>query len=82
MLQKYPNIYYLINFAGNPTPNITWSKNKVTPIVRSYFQPSYGKWSMALDELTKADNGNYTCKVCNELACINHTVVLHVQGKN
>lgn len=36
---------------------------------------------MALDELTKADNGNYTCVVCNELGCIEHTVVLHVQGK-
>lgn len=66
---------------GNPTPNITWYKNKVTPITRSYFQPSYGKWSMALDELTKADNGNYTCVICNQLGCINHTVVLHIQER-
>ncbi|XP_075984549.1 heartless isoform X2 [Anticarsia gemmatalis] len=66
---------------GNPTPNITWYKNKSTPITRAYFQPSYGKWSMALDELTKADNGNYTCVVCNQLGCINHTVVLHIQER-
>ncbi|CAB3233746.1 unnamed protein product [Arctia plantaginis] len=66
---------------GNPTPNITWYKNKSTPIARSYFQPSYGKWSMALEELTKADNGNYTCVVCNELGCIEHTMVLLVQER-
>ncbi|KOB74358.1 Fibroblast growth factor receptor [Operophtera brumata] len=66
---------------GNPTPNITWYKNKSSPILRSYFQPSYGKWSMTLDELTKADNGNYTCVVCNELGCIEHTVVLLVQER-
>lgn len=35
---------------------------------------------MALDELTKADNGNYTCVVCNVLGCIEHTSVLHIQG--
>ncbi|XP_013147632.1 PREDICTED: fibroblast growth factor receptor homolog 1-like isoform X1 [Papilio polytes] len=66
---------------GNPTPNITWFKNNGTPIMRTYFQPSYGKWSMTLDELTKADNGNYTCLVCNELGCINHTVILHIQER-
>ncbi|CAK1593714.1 unnamed protein product [Parnassius mnemosyne] len=66
---------------GNPTPNITWFKNNGTPITRTYFQPSYGKWSMTLDELTKADNGNYTCLVCNELGCINHTVILHIQER-
>ncbi|KAL4717263.1 hypothetical protein ACJJTC_017150 [Scirpophaga incertulas] len=67
-------------FEGNPTPNITWQKNG-GQVVRSYFQPSYGKWSIALDELTKTDNGNYTCIVCNELACINHTVALHIQER-
>ncbi|KAJ8709066.1 hypothetical protein PYW07_008892 [Mythimna separata] len=66
---------------GNPTPNITWYKNRSTPISRVFFQPSYGKWSMALDELTKADNGNYTCVVCNILGCIEHTSVLHIQER-
>ncbi|XP_047537588.1 fibroblast growth factor receptor homolog 1-like isoform X1 [Vanessa atalanta] len=66
---------------GNPMPNITWYKNSGTPISRSYFKPSYGKWSMALDELTKADNGNYTCKVCSELGCIQHTYTLHIQER-
>ncbi|CAK1545604.1 unnamed protein product [Leptosia nina] len=66
---------------GNPMPNITWYKNNVTPISRSYFKPSYGKWSMSLDELTKADNGNYTCKVCSELGCVQHTYTLHIQER-
>ncbi|XP_050674066.1 fibroblast growth factor receptor homolog 1-like isoform X2 [Leptidea sinapis] len=66
---------------GNPMPNITWYKNNGTPISRSYFKPSYGKWSMALDELTKADNGNYTCKVCNDLGCVQHTYILHIQER-
>lgn len=75
------DLLFFYKFSGNPTPNITWYKNKSTPISRTYFQPSYGKWSMTLDELTKADNGNYTCVVCNELDCIEHTVDLHIQGK-
>ncbi|CAH2095154.1 unnamed protein product [Euphydryas editha] len=66
---------------GNPIPNITWYKNNVTPISRNDFQPSYGKWSIALDELTTADDGNYTCKVCNELGCIQHTYTLNVQER-
>ncbi|XP_047508210.1 fibroblast growth factor receptor homolog 1-like isoform X2 [Pieris napi] len=66
---------------GNPMPNITWYKNNVTPISRSYFKPSYGKWLMSLDELTKADNGNYTCKVCNELGCIQHVYTLQIQER-
>lgn len=36
---------------------------------------------MALEELTKTDNGKYTCVVCNELGCINHTIEMTVQGK-
>ncbi|XP_041982711.1 fibroblast growth factor receptor homolog 1-like isoform X2 [Aricia agestis] len=66
---------------GNPMPNITWYKNKGTPISRNYFKPSYGKWSISLDELTKTDNGNYTCKVCNELGCIEHTYTLQIQER-
>lgn len=66
--------------TGNPTPNITWFKNDGTPIVRSYGQPSYGKWSLLLEELTKSDDGNYTCVICNRLGCINHTQSLLVQG--
>ncbi|KAM3960814.1 LOW QUALITY PROTEIN: fibroblast growth factor receptor [Aphomia sociella] len=61
---------------GNPTPNITWTKNN-GPIVRN-FSPNYGKWSIELTELTKNDDGNYTCIVCNELGCINHNIEVNV----
>ncbi|XP_026331015.1 fibroblast growth factor receptor homolog 1-like isoform X4 [Hyposmocoma kahamanoa] len=66
---------------GNPTPNITWYKNNGQPIVRTYSSPVFGKWAMVLEELTKTDNGNYTCVVCNELGCINHTIELTVQER-
>ncbi|XP_059046894.1 fibroblast growth factor receptor 1-like [Achroia grisella] len=62
---------------GNPTPNITWTKNKES-ISRSFYPPNYGKWSMELIELTKADDGNYTCTVCNELGCITHNIEVNV----
>ncbi|XP_048000046.1 fibroblast growth factor receptor-like 1 [Leguminivora glycinivorella] len=62
---------------GNPTPNITWSKNN-GPIIRRYFQPRYGKWSVYFEELGKPDDGNYTCLVCNGLGCISNTFVLTV----
>ncbi|XP_013195761.2 fibroblast growth factor receptor 3 isoform X1 [Amyelois transitella] len=58
---------------GNPTPNITWTKNDGL-ISRYYSKPFYGKWSLTLEEMTKADDGNYTCIVCNALGCIDHTV--------
>ncbi|KAI5644805.1 protein tyrosine kinase domain-containing protein [Phthorimaea operculella] len=66
---------------GNPSPNITWYKNNGQPITRPYFPPQYGKWAVQLEELTKADDGNYTCLVCNELGCINHTVALRIQER-
>ncbi|XP_053615969.1 fibroblast growth factor receptor homolog 1-like isoform X2 [Plodia interpunctella] len=62
---------------GNPTPNITWKKNDEN-ITRTYFRPVYGKWSLTLEEMTKADDGNYTCIVCNILGCIQHNVEVSV----
>ncbi|KAI8437752.1 hypothetical protein MSG28_011986 [Choristoneura fumiferana] len=66
---------------GNPLPNITWYKNKEHVILRPYLKPTYGKWFVELEELSMTDNGNYTCKVCNELGCIQHTTNLHVQER-
>ncbi|XP_073959715.1 fibroblast growth factor receptor homolog 1-like [Choristoneura fumiferana] len=66
---------------GNPLPNITWYKNKEHEILRPYLKPTYGKWFVELEELSMTDNGNYTCKVCNELGCIQHTTNLHVQER-
>ncbi|XP_063390143.1 fibroblast growth factor receptor 4-like, partial [Cydia fagiglandana] len=38
----------------------------------------YGRWSILFEEVTRTDNGNYTCLVCNELGCISNTFVLTV----
>lgn len=48
--------------------------------MRNYGTASFGKWSINLDEVTKADDGNYTCVVCNALGCIQHTTTLFIQG--
>lgn len=49
--------------------------------MRPYSAPTFGKWGMTLEDLTKTDNGKYTCVVCNMLGCINHTTELSVHGK-
>ncbi|KAI8437762.1 hypothetical protein MSG28_011996 [Choristoneura fumiferana] len=64
---------------GNPLPNITWYKNKEHEILRPYLKPTYGKWFVELEELSMTDNGNYTCKVCNELGSI--VVVINTLNK-
>ncbi|XP_049864650.1 fibroblast growth factor receptor 3-like isoform X1 [Schistocerca gregaria] len=62
---------------GNPSPNITWYKNGVIP-ERHLGVISYRRWSMNLEDLTTFDSGNYSCVVCNELECINHTFKVDV----
>ncbi|XP_075223226.1 fibroblast growth factor receptor homolog 1-like isoform X2 [Lycorma delicatula] len=57
---------------GNPSPNITWLKNGITP-ERYLGVVHYRQWSIALEDLVPTDSGNYTCVVCNILACINFT---------
>ncbi|XP_059612426.1 fibroblast growth factor receptor homolog 1-like [Phlebotomus argentipes] len=66
------------NAAGNPDPNITWTKNG-KPIQRKYGQVIYNKRSITLEDLILEDAGNYTCNVCNSLGCINHTIALIIQ---
>lgn len=66
--------------GGNPTPNITWFKNGEEP-KRHFGDYRQNHWSFYLEDLVSADSGNYTCVVCNELACVNFTYVLGVVGK-
>ncbi|XP_019758876.1 fibroblast growth factor receptor homolog 1 isoform X2 [Dendroctonus ponderosae] len=63
--------------GGNPTPNITWFKNGKEP-KRHYGEYRQNHWSLILEDLVTDDSGNYTCVVCNELACVNFTYVLGV----
>lgn len=65
---------------GYPNPNITWYKNDDVP-TRDLGIIRYHTWSMILEDLIVTDSGNYTCKVCNNLDCINFTYTLYVVGK-
>ncbi|KAJ3622750.1 hypothetical protein MTP99_019030 [Tenebrio molitor] len=60
--------------GGNPTPNITWHKNSQNPD-REFI---YRGWTLLLQKSVPEDSGNYTCVVCNEFKCINHTFNVHV----
>ncbi|XP_068917426.1 fibroblast growth factor receptor homolog 1-like isoform X9 [Tenebrio molitor] len=60
--------------GGNPTPNITWHKNSQNPD-REFI---YRGWTLLLQKSVPEDSGNYTCVVCNEFKCINHTFDVHV----
>lgn len=66
--------------AGNPMPNITWTKND-TAVQRNMGSVKYAKWSIVLEDLVEADSGQYTCNVCNVHGCIHFTTTLKVKGK-
>ena len=40
----------------------------------------YGQWSLKLEDLSINDTGNYTCFVCNSIACINFVFGVDVMG--
>ncbi|XP_019753637.2 fibroblast growth factor receptor homolog 1 [Dendroctonus ponderosae] len=63
--------------GGNPTPNITWYKNGREP-KRHYGEYRQNHWSLLMEDLVTDDTGNYTCVVCNPLACVNFTYVMDV----
>uniref|UniRef100_A0A7G3AW55 Fibroblast growth factor receptor n=1 Tax=Lutzomyia longipalpis TaxID=7200 RepID=A0A7G3AW55_LUTLO len=64
--------------SGNPEPNITWTKDGKS-IERKFGHVNYGKRAITLEDLVLEDAGNYTCHVCNDLGCVNHTTELIVQ---
>ncbi|XP_038122528.1 fibroblast growth factor receptor homolog 1 isoform X1 [Culex quinquefasciatus] len=66
--------------AGNPMPNITWTKND-TAVQRNMGSVKYAKWSIVLEDLVEADSGQYTCNVCNVHGCIHFTTTLKVKDR-
>jgi hypothetical protein len=74
-------VHLKCNAAGNPHPNITWTKNGESPISRSMGQVVYKKWAIVLEDLVPKDSGAYDCKVCNNLGCTNYTTKLEVLGE-
>ncbi|CAH0562089.1 unnamed protein product [Brassicogethes aeneus] len=63
---------------GIPSPKISWYKYDNPKIVRKLGNFKVGNYHATLEDLIVDDNGNYTCKVCNVLGCINFTFVLEV----
>lgn len=68
--------------AGNPEPNITWTKNNMTIERKMGQQVSYGKWGIILEDIIMDDTGNYTCRICNTGGCQQFTYEVFVQGKS
>lgn len=66
---------------GKPEPKWEWTKD-YKKIERSLGKVIYNKMGITLEDLVPADNGNYTCHVCNNYGCVNHTTILEVNGKN
>ncbi|KAK9496951.1 hypothetical protein O3M35_012851 [Rhynocoris fuscipes] len=58
---------------GSPTPENSWLKNGLNILVNNS--------SMSFDNVSKEDNGNYTCIVRNQHGAINHTTNLKVFDK-
>ncbi|XP_076261821.1 fibroblast growth factor receptor homolog 1-like isoform X2 [Rhynchophorus ferrugineus] len=58
--------------GGYPPPNITWYKDGKEP-KRQLGDVKYSHWTLTLEDLVTNDNGNYTCKVCNIVGCIEYT---------
>lgn len=66
---------------GDPEPRWEWTKDG-KPIERNLGTVIYGKVGITLEDLVPADNGEYTCNVCNFLGCISFTTKLEVNGMN
>ncbi|XP_022914884.2 fibroblast growth factor receptor homolog 1-like isoform X2 [Onthophagus taurus] len=62
---------------GYPVPDVAWYKNDEIP-VRNLERVRFTKWFMVMEDAVYRDTGNYTCVVCNDLGCINHTFALTV----
>ncbi|XP_031617261.1 fibroblast growth factor receptor homolog 1-like isoform X2 [Contarinia nasturtii] len=65
--------------AGNPTPNITWTKDSIEIKNTAKLTKMKNKWAIFLNELTLSDTGVYVCKICNVHGCIEHATQLDVQ---
>ncbi|CAH1996822.1 unnamed protein product [Acanthoscelides obtectus] len=64
--------------GGTPLPNITWSKDDISPPKRGFGEIKTNHWSLTLEDSVPNDKGNYTCVVCNVVGCINFTFVVDI----
>lgn len=66
---------------GDPEPTWQWTKDG-QKIERNLGTVSYNKMGITLEDLVPADNGEYTCNVCNIHGCISFKTKLEVNGMN
>ena len=66
---------------GDPEPTWEWTKNG-QKIERNLGTVAYNKMGITLEDLVPADNGEYTCNVCNKYGCISFKTKLEVNGMN
>ena len=64
---------------GNPVPNITWYKNNEE--LNRTQGLLFNKWTLRKDDTVIGDKGNYTCKICNPIGCIEHTINVDIIGE-
>ncbi|CAH1393820.1 unnamed protein product [Nezara viridula] len=65
---------------GNPAPNITWTRDGMTP-KRNLGSVQYRQWSITLEDVIPSDSGNYTCIVCNLYGCIDFSFKVLIQER-
>lgn len=66
---------------GNPVPNITWYRNGSADWKRSFGTYRTTRWQMIMDDLVPEDSGQYECRICNELGCVEHMMYLTVTDR-
>lgn len=80
MLKEYrkipgSNVILKCNVYSDLEINITWYKNEQKIYNKNGFD------EMLLNNLSKADNGQYKCVACNSIECIHYTFKIEVTGK-
>lgn len=66
---------------GNPDPNITWYRNGSDKWERNYGTFRTGRWQLNMEDLVPEDSGQYECRICNELGCIQNLMYLTVTDR-
>jgi hypothetical protein len=81
-MSSYLYIYiysHLLASAGNPTPTIQWLKDGI-PVVESYHR-KIQKNALVLEDISPADQAEYTCRITNNATAIEYEIRLDVTGE-
>ncbi|KAL1459265.1 hypothetical protein WDU94_011267, partial [Cyamophila willieti] len=73
MKREVGNLRLECQAKGNPTPTITWTKDGKEIVGQVDKGHYYDYWTINIKYMSADDSGNFTCKVCNRLGCVEHT---------